>query len=135
MGGTAISRAADAPMAAAVRKRRVPIIGDGRGVFSHIHIDDAATATVAAVEHGEAGIYNIVDDDPAPAREWLPVLASALAAKPPRHIPRWLARLLAGEMATAMMTEAKGSSNEKAKRELDWRLRYPSWRQGFSGLG
>jgi nucleoside-diphosphate-sugar epimerase len=134
--GTAISLAADAQLAGPVRKRRFPIIGDGGGVFSHVHVDDAATATVAAIEHGEPGIYNVVDDEPAPVREWLPALADALGAKPPRHLPRWLARPLAGEMATAMMTEAKGSSNAKAKRELDWRLRYPSWRQGFArGLG
>jgi len=134
--GTAISSAPDAPMAAPVRKRRFPIIGDGGGVFSHVHIDDAAAGTVAAIDHGQPGIYNIVDDEPAPVRSWLPVLASALDAKPPRRIPRWLARLVAGEAATLMMTEAKGSSNEKAKRELGWQLHYPSWRQGFAqGLG
>jgi 2-alkyl-3-oxoalkanoate reductase len=134
--GTAISLAPDAPMAAPVRKRRFPIIGDGGGVWSHIHIGDAAAATVAAVDHGQAGIYNIVDDDPAPVREWLPVLASALGAKPPRRIPRWLGRLAAGETATVMMTESRGSSNEKAKRELGWKPCYASWRQGFvQGLG
>jgi nucleoside-diphosphate-sugar epimerase len=134
--GTAISLAPDAVMAAPIRKRRFPIVGDGGGVSSHVHIRDAAAATAVAVERGQPGIYNIVDDDPAPVREWLPVLASALGAKPPRRVPRWLARLLAGEVATAMMTEAKGASNEKAKRELGWQLRYPSWRQGFAqGLG
>jgi nucleoside-diphosphate-sugar epimerase len=134
--GTTTSLAADAQMAAPIRKRRFPIVGDGGGITSHIHIDDAAAATVAAVERGRAGVYYVVDDDPAPVREWLPVLASALGAKPPRHVPRWLARLLAGEAATAMMTEAKGASNEKAKRELGWQPRYPSWRQGFvQGLG
>ncbi len=134
--GTTISLAPDAQMAAPIRKRRFPIIGDGGGVWSHIHIDDAATATVAAVDHGQPGIYNIVDDEPAPVREWLPVLASALDAKPPRRIPRWLGRLAAGEAATVMMTEARGSSNEKAKRELGWTPRYASWRQGFAqGLG
>ena len=134
--GTAVSSDADAVMAAPIRKRRFPIVGDGGGVWSHVHIDDAATATAIAVEHGDTGIYNIVDDEPAPVREWLPVLASALAAKPPRRIPRWLAWLAAGETATVMMTEAKGSSNAKAKRDLDWELRYPSWRRGFaSGLG
>jgi 2-alkyl-3-oxoalkanoate reductase len=134
--GTAISAAADAQMAAPVRKRRFPIIGDGGGVWSHVHIDDAASATVAAIDHGEPGIYNIVDDEPAPVREWLPVLASALDAKPPRRIPRWLGRLAAGEAATLMMTEARGSSNAKAKRELGWSPRYASWRQGFAqGLG
>src|SRR3954463_3885790 len=116
--GTAISLAPDAPMAAPIRKRRFPIVGDGGGVSSHVHIEDAAAATVAAVDHGRPGIYNVVDDDPAPVREWLPVLGSTLGPKPPRRVPRWLARLLAGEAATAMMTEARGASNEKAKREL-----------------
>ncbi len=134
--GTTISRAPDAVMAAAVRKRRFPIVGDGGGVWSHIHTDDAAAATVVAVDHGQPGIYNIVDDEPAPVREWLPVLASALDAKPPRRIPRWLGRLAAGEMATLMMTDACGASNAKAKRELGWKPRYASWRQGFAqGLG
>ena len=134
--GTTISLAPDAQMAAPVRKRRFPIIGDGGGVFSYVHIEDAAAATAAALDHGQPGIYNIVDDEPAPVREWLPVLASALGAKPPRRIPRWLGRLAAGEAATAMMTEARGASNEKAKRELGWQPRYASWRQGFAqGLG
>jgi nucleoside-diphosphate-sugar epimerase len=134
--GTAISRAPDAMMAASIRKRRFPIVGDGSGVFSHVHIDDAAAATVAAVDHGQRGIYNIVDDEPAPVREWLPVLASALSAKPPRHIPRRLGRLAAGEAATLMMTEARGASNAKAKRELGWQPYYASWRLGFAnGLG
>ena len=134
--GTAISAAPDALMGAPIRKRRFPIVGDGGGVYSHIHIDDAAAATVVAVEHGRPGIYNIVDDDPAPVREWLPVLASALDAKPPRRIPRWLARLAAGEAATLMMTDVRGASNAKAKRELGWQPRYPSWREGFAqGLG
>jgi nucleoside-diphosphate-sugar epimerase len=130
--GTSISRAPDAHMAVPVRKRRFPIIGDGGGVLSYIHVDDAAAATVAAVDRGRPGIYYGVDDDPAPARDWLPVLASVLDAKPPRHMPRWLARLLAGEAATAMMTDTKGASNAKAKRELGLQLRYPSWRQGFA---
>jgi nucleoside-diphosphate-sugar epimerase len=116
----------------AVRKRRFPIVGNGGGITSHIHVDDAAAATVAAIERGEPGIYNVVDDEPAPMREWLPVLASVLGAKPPRRIPRWLGRLAAGEAATLMMTEVRGASNAKAKRELGWRLRYPSWRQGFA---
>lgn len=134
--GTSVSLAPDAQMAAAIRKRRFPIVGRGDGVFSFVHIEDAAAATAVAVERGQPGIYNVVDDEPAPAREWLSVLASALGAKPPRRIPRWLARLAAGEMATLMMTEARGASNEKAKRELGWQLRYPSWRQGFAqGLG
>jgi nucleoside-diphosphate-sugar epimerase len=134
--GTSISMAADAVMAAPIRKRRFPIVGDGGGVFSHIHIEDAASATAIAVERGRPGVYYVVDDDPAPVREWLPVLASALDAKPPRRIPRWLGRLLAGEAATVMMTDVRGASNAKAKRELGWQLRYPSWRQGFAqGLG
>jgi nucleoside-diphosphate-sugar epimerase len=134
--GTGISLAADAVMAAPIRKRRFPIVGDGAGVWSHVHIADAAAATVAAVERGQPGIYNVVDDEPAPVREWLPALASALDAKPPRRIPRWLGRLLAGETATLMMTDVRGASNEKAKRELGWKLRYASWRQGFAqGLG
>src|SRR5918999_1725782 len=134
--GTGISRAPDAVMAGPIRKRRFPIVGDGGGVWSLIHIEDAATATAIAVERGHPGIYDIVDDEPAPVREWLPALASALGAKPPRRIPRWLGRLAAGEIATLMMTEARGASNEKAKRELGWQLRYPSWRQGFAqGLG
>jgi nucleoside-diphosphate-sugar epimerase len=130
--GTGISLASDALVAAPIRKRRFPIVGDGGGVWSHVHIEDAAAATAAAVDHGRPGIYNIVDDDPAPVREWLPVLASALDAKPPRRVPRWLGRLVAGEAATAMMTEAIGASNEKAKRELGWQPRYASWRQGFA---
>jgi nucleoside-diphosphate-sugar epimerase len=129
--GTAISLAPDAQIAAPVRKRRFPIIGDGGGVFSHVHIEDAATATAIAVERGEPGIYNIVDDEPAPVREWLPALAQALDAEPPRRIPRWLGRLAAGEAATLTMTEARGASNAKAKRALGWELRYPSWRRGF----
>ncbi|MGN6168572.1 MAG: NAD-dependent epimerase/dehydratase family protein [Solirubrobacteraceae bacterium] len=134
--GTAISMAADAQMAAPIRKRWFPIIGDGGGVWSHIHIDDAAAATAITVEHGQPGIYNIVDDEPAPVREWLPALASALGAKPPRRIPRWLGRLAAGEAATLMMTEARGAANKKAKSELGWQPRYASWRQGFAqGLG
>jgi nucleoside-diphosphate-sugar epimerase len=114
-----------------VRKRRFPIVGDGGGISSFIHLDDAAAATVLALERDAAGIYNIVDDDPAPAREWLPALSSALGAKPPRRVPRWLARLVAGEAAVMIGTEARGASNAKAKRELGWELRYPSWRQGF----
>jgi nucleoside-diphosphate-sugar epimerase len=123
--GTAVSLAPDAQIAAPIRKRRFPIVGDGGGVWSHVHVRDAAAATAVAVERGQPGIYNVVDDDPAPVREWLPVLASALDAKPPRRVPRWLGRLLAGEAATVMMTEARGASNEKAKRELGWQLRYP----------
>ena len=114
-----------------VRKRQFPIVGDGAGVWSWIHLDDAAAATVLALERGEAGIYHVVDDDPAPVREWLPALAEALGAKPPRRVPRWLARLLAGEAVVVMSTESRGASNAKAKRELGWEPRYPSWREGF----
>jgi 2-alkyl-3-oxoalkanoate reductase len=114
-----------------VRKRQFPIVGDGGGISSFIHLDDAAAATVLALEQEAAGIYNIVDDDPAPVREWLPVLANVLGAKPPRRVPRWLARLIAGDAAVMIGTEARGASNAKAKRELGWTLRYPSWRQGF----
>ncbi len=114
-----------------VRRRRFPIVGDGGGVSSFVHLEDAAVATVLALERREPGIYNVVDDDPAPVREWLPALAAAIGAKPPRRIPRWLARLAAGESSVVLMTEARGASNAKAKRELGWVLRYPSWRQGF----
>ena len=114
-----------------VRKRQFPIVGNGCGVTSFIHLDDAVAATVLALERGDAGIYNVVDDEPAPVREWLPVLADALGAGPPRHFPRWLARLFAGEMVVRMGTESRGASNTKAKRELGWELRNPSWRRGF----
>ena len=114
-----------------VRKRQLPIVGDGGGLFSWIQLDDAAAATVLALEHEGAAIYNIVDDDPAPVREWLPVLAKALGAKPPRRFPVWLARLVAGEWNAVMATEARGASNAKAKRELGWTPRYPTWRTGF----
>ena len=114
-----------------VRKRQFPIVGDGGGFSSFVHLDDAAAATVLALDHDGPAIYNVVDDEPAPVREWLPVLADALGAKPPRHFPVWLAGLFAGETAVMMGTEARGASNAKAKRELGWTLRYPSWRQGF----
>jgi nucleoside-diphosphate-sugar epimerase len=114
-----------------VRKRQFPIIGDGGGFSSYVHLDDAAAATVLALEHDGPAIYNIVDDDPAPVRDWLPALADALGAKPPRHIPRWVARIVAGAPVVMMQTEARGASNEKAKRELGWKLRYPSWKRGF----
>jgi nucleoside-diphosphate-sugar epimerase len=114
-----------------VLKRLFPLVGGGTGYVSWVHVDDAASATVLAVEQQAKGVFNIVDDDPAPASEWLPYLAECAGAKPPRRLPRWLARLLAGEMAVGMMTEGRGFSNAKAKRELGWKLRYPSWRQGF----
>jgi nucleoside-diphosphate-sugar epimerase len=115
-----------------VRKRQFPIIGSGGGVSSFIHLDDAAAATVLALEHGRAGIYNIVDDEPAPMRDWLPALASALGARPPRHIPEWLAGLVAGQGMVMMAVGSRGASNARAKRELGWTLCYPSWRQGFT---
>ena len=119
-----------------IRKRQFPIVGKGTGIWSFIHIEDAATATVAAVEGGPAGTYNVVDDEPAPVSEWLPVLAAAVGAKRPLRVPRWVGRLAAGEWAAMALTEIRGASNDKAKRELGWQLRYPSWRQGFvEGLG
>jgi 2-alkyl-3-oxoalkanoate reductase len=117
---------------APLRKRQFPIVGDGGGVASLIHLEDAAAATVLALEHEGPAIYNIVDDEPAPVREWLPVLAEALGAKPPRHFPVWLARVFAGEAAVMLGTTARGASNAKARRELAWTPRYPSWRQGFA---
>jgi nucleoside-diphosphate-sugar epimerase len=114
-----------------VRKRQFPIVGDGGGIWSWIHLDDAAAAAVLALEHDGPAIYNIVDDEPAPVREWLPVLAQALGAKPPRRFPTWLARLLAGEVVVVMSTEARGASNAKAKHQLGWTPRYPTWRTGF----
>jgi nucleoside-diphosphate-sugar epimerase len=116
-------------------KRRFPQVGDGRGVWSFVRIDDAATATVAAIETGKGGIYNIVDDSPEPVSEWLPGVADAVGAKPPLHVPRWLGRLLAGQPLTVMMTEVRGASNEKAKRELGWSPKYPSWREGLAEVG
>jgi nucleoside-diphosphate-sugar epimerase len=134
--GTSIALDPVGEQVEAVQKRRFPIVGSGDGVLSFIHIEDAATATVAALESARPGVYNVVDDEPAPAREWLPALAEAVGAKPPRRVPRWVGRLLAGEAMTAMMTEARGASNAKAKRELGWRPRYSSWREGFvTGLG
>lgn len=114
-----------------VRKRMYPIVGGGTGVTSFVHLEDAARATVLALESDLSGVYNIVDDEPAAGHEWLPVMAEALGAKPPRRMPRWLARMLAGEAVVMMATESRGATNEKAKRELGWTLRYPSWRRGF----
>ena len=119
----------------AIRKRAFPIVGSGAGMWSFVHIDDAAGATLAAIERGRRGLYNIVDDEPAPASEWLSYLAEVLGAKPPRRLPEWLGRLAAGEQVVSMMTEARGASNAKAKRELGWTLIHPTWREGFvSGL-
>ncbi|MGH3447981.1 MAG: NAD-dependent epimerase/dehydratase family protein [Nocardioidaceae bacterium] len=114
-----------------VRKRKFPLVGGGTGYNSWVHLDDAAGATLLAVEQQATGVFNIVDDEPAPGSEWLPHLAACAGAKRPIRLPAWLARLLAGEMAVAMMTEGRGFSNAKAKRELGWELRYPSWREGF----
>ncbi len=115
-----------------VEKRRYPIIGKGQGTFSHIHVEDAAAAYVAALDHGAPGIYNVVDDEPAPLREWLPAYAEALGAKPPRRVPAWLARFAAGKDLVSTATTMRGASNAKAKRELGWRPEHPSWRQGFA---
>ena len=114
-----------------VRKRQFPLVGGGTGYMSWIHLDDAAAATVLALEKGARGVFNIVDDDPAPASEWLPFLAECLGAKPPMKLPVWVARLAAGDVAVSMLTRTRGSSNARAKRELGWELRWPSWRQGF----
>jgi nucleoside-diphosphate-sugar epimerase len=123
-------------IADSLRRRRFPIVGSGAGVWSFIHLFDAAEATALAVERGAPGIYNITDDEPAAVRDWLPVFADAIGAPSPLHVPVWLGRLFAGELGVTMMTELRGASNEKAKRELGWGLRYPSWRQGFrDGLG
>jgi nucleoside-diphosphate-sugar epimerase len=114
-----------------IRKRQYPVVGAGSGYCSFVHLDDAASATVLAVEQQAKGVFNVVDDEPAPASAWLPYLAECAGAKPPLRVPRWLARRLAGEVAVIMMTEGRGFANAKAKRELGWQLRYPSWRQGF----
>ena len=128
--GTSVER--DGEQVEAVRKRRFPLIGDARGVWSFVHIDDAAAATVSALEHGRPGsIYNIVDDDPAPVAEWLPYLAEVAGARPPRRLPLWLARAIGGEHMVALMDEVRGASNEKARRELGWQPRHQSWRSGF----
>jgi nucleoside-diphosphate-sugar epimerase len=115
-----------------VRKRKFPLVGNGGGVWSFVHIADAAEATMAAVDHGARGIYNVVDDDPAPVAEWLPALAQELGAKKPMHVPRFVGRMFAGETGAVFMTEIRGASNEKAKRELEWRPAHPTWRQGFA---
>jgi nucleoside-diphosphate-sugar epimerase len=115
-----------------VRKRKFPLVGDGGGVWSFIHVADAAEATVAAIEYGSPGVYNVVDDDPAPVAEWLPALAQTLGAKKPMRVPRFVGRLVAGEAGVVMMTDVRGASNAKAKRELGWRPEHPSWRQGFA---
>ena len=134
--GPGTSIASNGDIAEMVRRRRFPVVGDGAGVWSFVHVDDAAVATALAVEGGEPGIYNIVDDDPAPVGEWLPELARALGAKPPRRVPTWVGHLATGEAGVTIMTRSRGASNEKAKRELGWEPRYASWRRGFHvGLG
>jgi 2-alkyl-3-oxoalkanoate reductase len=130
--GTAVSADPDALLVKAIRRRRFPIIGDGGGVWSWIHVEDAAGATVAAVDNGGPGIYNVVDDEPAPVREWLPYLAEQLGAPRPRRVPRFLVRPLVGEAPVLQMTEVRGGSNAKAKRELGWQPRWPTWRLGFA---
>jgi nucleoside-diphosphate-sugar epimerase len=130
--GPGTSMAPDGEQSELVRRRRFPLVGDGGGLWSFVHVADAAEATVAAVEHGRRGVYNVVDDDPAPVAEWLPVLAQTLGAKQPIRVPRFIGRLFAGETGVMMMTEQRGASNAKAKRELGWRPAHPSWRQGFT---
>ena len=122
----------DGSALAQLRRRLFPVIGDGGGWWSFLHLDDAAQATLCAIENGASGIYNIVDDDPAPVRDWLPALADMIGAKPPRHIPSWLARLLVGEHMVVLMTDVRAGSNAKARRELGWRPAHASWRQGFA---
>ncbi|TDC43744.1 NAD(P)-dependent oxidoreductase [Actinomadura sp. KC345] len=134
--GTDLSAAEDATMTAQIRKRRFPVIGHGTGVWSVVHIADAASATVAAIERGRPGIYHVGDDDPAPVRELVRELARVLGAAPPRRVPAWLVRPLVGGGPVDLMTRARGISSERTKRDLDWTLRYPSWRTGFTdGLG
>ena len=130
--GTAL--AAGGEMLEMIRKRKMPVVGSGAGVFSFIHVVDAAGATVDAVENGRSGIYNIVDDEPAPVATWLPYLAEVIGAKPPQKVPAWLVRPMLGELGVNIMTAGRGSSNAKAKRKLNWALSYPSWRQGFHHL-
>ena len=133
--GPHTSLGADGEQTEAVRRRKFPVVGDGGGVWSFIHIADAAEATVAAVEGGAPGVYNVVDDEPASVATWLPVLAESLGARPPLRVPRLVGRLLAGETGTVMMTELRGASNAKAKQELGWAPRHASWRDGFRELG
>ena len=134
--GPGSNLAPDGDIAGVVRKRQFPIVGDGGGIWSFIHLDDAAAATVAALDRGAPGIYNICDNEPVPIRTWLPEFAKLIGAKPPRHVPVWLGRMLAGEVVVSMMTQIRGASNAKARASLDWEPRYPTYREGFrSGLG
>jgi nucleoside-diphosphate-sugar epimerase len=130
--GTNVSFGPEGTMVEAIRKRKLPLVGNAGGVWSFIHIEDAAEATVKAIEGHGRGVYNIVDDDPAAVAEWLPAAAAAWGAPAPRRVPRWLVRLFAGQFATVMMTEARGASNAKAKRELGWTPRHATWREGFA---
>jgi len=130
--GPGTSMDADGEIPDLLRKRRFPVVGGGQGIWSFVHIEDAADATVAAVERGRRGVYNVVDDEPAAVAEWLPAAAAAFGAKPPWRVPRAVGRLLAGEAATVMMTEVRGASNAKARRELGWQPRHASWREGFA---
>jgi 2-alkyl-3-oxoalkanoate reductase len=131
--GTGVAR--DGDIVELVAKRKLPIVGNGAGVWSFVHIDDAASATVAAIDRGAPGIYNVVDDEPAPVTQWLPALAEAIDAKPPRRLPVWLARMAIGDVGVSMMTRIRGASNAKARSELGWAPRYATWREGFvSGL-
>jgi len=129
--GTFYGPGASEPLLEMVRKRQMPVVGGGTGIWSFIETTDAAAATVAAVDHGAPGIYNVVDSDPAPVAEWLPYLAQVAGAKSPMRVPAWLGRLLAGEFVVVQMTSARGSSNQKARKELGWQPRYTSWREGF----
>lgn len=133
--GTSLGTEPEGEQVAAVRARQLPVIGDGAGIWTFTHIDDAAAATALAVDRGAPGIYNVVDDDPAPVNEWLPALADAVGAPPPRHVPRLLARIVGGQAAVAMMCEVRGAANGKAKRELGWTPIWPSWREGFRKFG
>jgi nucleoside-diphosphate-sugar epimerase len=129
--GTSLAVGPDGEQVETIRKRRWPVVGNGAGILSLVHIHDAAAATAAALDHGEPGVYNVVDDEPAPMSVVIPEIAKVIGAEPPRRIPRWIGRLIAGEGMTIMMTEVRGASNAKAKRELGWVLRYPSWRLGL----
>jgi 2-alkyl-3-oxoalkanoate reductase len=129
--GSFYGRGASEPVLEMVRKRMLPVVGDGAGIWSFIEVTDAAAATAAAVDRGAPGVYNVVDDDPAPVAQWLPYLARVAGARPPRRVPVWLGRLLAGDLVAEQMTSVRGSSNEKAKKALGWEPRYASWREGF----
>jgi nucleoside-diphosphate-sugar epimerase len=134
--GPGTSFALNGDLVKLIHKRQLPVIGDGGGIWSFIHVDDLAQATVAAVERGTRGVYNIVDDEPVASRDWIRALAEAVGAKPPRHVPVWLGKLAAGEVGVSMMTQIRGTSNAKAKRELGWKPQYASYREGFRlGLG